>query len=92
MPWVGFVYLMAHMLYSHLYRELYPQPGVFDITAAQMVMVMKVGGVENMNGIVTNRAPSTSLQHSAGLSMMGACLYRFVLVPGPFQGVSDNKE
>jgi hypothetical protein len=42
MPWVGFVYLMGHMLYSHLYRELYPVPGVVDVTGAQMVLVMKV--------------------------------------------------
>ncbi|KAI5820052.1 MBOAT, membrane-bound O-acyltransferase family-domain-containing protein [Pyronema omphalodes] len=42
MPWVGFVYLMGHMLYSHMYRELYPNPGVVDVTGAQMVMVMKL--------------------------------------------------
>ncbi|KAF8245090.1 MBOAT-domain-containing protein [Wilcoxina mikolae CBS 423.85] len=42
MPWVGFVYLMGHMLYSHLYRELYPVPGVVDVTGAQMVLVMKL--------------------------------------------------
>ena len=43
MPWVAFVYLMGHMLYSHLYRELYPVPGIVDVTGAQMVLVMKVG-------------------------------------------------
>ena len=42
MPWIGFVFLMGHMLVSHLYRELYPQPGVVDVTGAQMVLVMKV--------------------------------------------------
>jgi lysophospholipid acyltransferase len=42
MPWIGFVYLMVHMLYSHAYRELFPQPGVVDVTGAQMVLVMKV--------------------------------------------------
>ncbi|KAI5803186.1 MBOAT, membrane-bound O-acyltransferase family-domain-containing protein [Geopyxis carbonaria] len=42
MPWIGFVYLMGHMLYSHLYRELYPAPGVVDVTGAQMVLVMKL--------------------------------------------------
>lgn len=43
MPWAAFVYLMGHMLYSHLYRELYPVPGIVDVTGAQMVLVMKVG-------------------------------------------------
>ena len=43
MPWVGFAYLMGHMLCSHLYRELYSVPGIVDVTGAQMVLVMKVG-------------------------------------------------
>jgi lysophospholipid acyltransferase len=43
MPWVGFVFLMGHMLHSHIYRELYPVPGIVDVTGAQMVLVMKVG-------------------------------------------------
>ncbi|KAL7266198.1 Lysophospholipid acyltransferase, partial [Rhizina undulata] len=42
MPWIGFVYLLSHMLYSHIYRELYPRPGVVDVTGAQMVLVMKL--------------------------------------------------
>lgn len=42
MPWVSFVFLMGHMLVSHIYRELYSQPGVVDVTGAQMVLVMKV--------------------------------------------------
>ena len=43
MPWIGFVFLMGHMLWSHVYRELYSIPGVVDVTGAQMVLVMKVG-------------------------------------------------
>lgn len=43
MPWVVFAALMGHMLYLHAYRELFPRPGVVDITGAQMVLVMKVG-------------------------------------------------
>lgn len=43
MPWVIFATLMGHMLYLHAYRELFPRPGVVDITGAQMVLVMKVG-------------------------------------------------
>lgn len=43
MPWVAFAGLMGHMLYLHAYRELFPKPGVVDITGAQMVLVMKVG-------------------------------------------------
>lgn len=43
MPWASFVFLMGHMLVSHIYRELYSQPGVVDVTGAQMVLVMKVG-------------------------------------------------
>lgn len=42
MPWIGFVFLMGHMLWSHVYRELYSVPGVVDVTGAQMVLVMKV--------------------------------------------------
>jgi lysophospholipid acyltransferase len=42
MPWIGFVFLMGHMLWSHVYRELYSVPGVVDVTGAQMVLVIKV--------------------------------------------------
>ena len=42
MPWIGFAYIMGHMLYSHTHKALYPTPGVLDITGSQMVMVMKV--------------------------------------------------
>ncbi|RPB25675.1 MBOAT-domain-containing protein [Terfezia boudieri ATCC MYA-4762] len=42
MPWVAFAALMTHMLYLHAYRELFPRPGVVDITGAQMVLVMKL--------------------------------------------------
>lgn len=45
MPWISFVFLMGHMLVSHIHRELYPQPGVVDVTGAQMVLVMKVCGI-----------------------------------------------
>ena len=51
MPWVAFVYLMGHMLYSHLYRELYPIPGIVDVTGAQMVLVMKVGDHPSLEGL-----------------------------------------
>lgn len=50
MPWVSFVFLMGHMLVSHIYRELYPNPGVVDVTGAQMVLVMKVCGFVGYNG------------------------------------------
>lgn len=43
MPWISFLFLMGHMLWSHLDRELHPEPGVVDATGAQMVLVMKVG-------------------------------------------------
>lgn len=42
MPWIGFVFLMGHMLWNHIYRELHPVPGVVDVTGAQMVLLMKV--------------------------------------------------
>jgi lysophospholipid acyltransferase len=42
MPWIGFVFCMGHMLWSHLYRELFPVAGVVDVTGAQMVLVMKL--------------------------------------------------
>ncbi|KZF21287.1 putative MBOAT family protein [Xylona heveae TC161] len=41
MPWIGFVFVMAHMSINHIYR-LYEEPGSWDISGAQMVMVMKL--------------------------------------------------
>ncbi|KAF2272275.1 MBOAT family protein-like protein [Westerdykella ornata] len=42
MPWVGFVFLMAHMSINHIYRQLLDDDSVVDITGAQMVMIMKL--------------------------------------------------
>ncbi|KAF5854615.1 hypothetical protein GGP41_007471 [Bipolaris sorokiniana] len=42
MPWIGFVFLMGHMSVNHIYRQAVNNPSVFDITGAQMVMVMKL--------------------------------------------------
>jgi len=42
MPWVGFVFLMGHMSINHIYRQVVNDPSVFDITGAQMVLVMKL--------------------------------------------------
>ncbi|EOA89241.1 uncharacterized protein SETTUDRAFT_37763 [Exserohilum turcica Et28A] len=42
MPWIGFVFLMGHMSVNHIYRQAVNDPAVFDITGAQMVMVMKL--------------------------------------------------
>lgn len=58
MPWIGFVFLMGHMLWSHIDRELHPQLGVVDATGAQMVLVMKVG---------------SSGRGSGGRGLMGWC-------------------
>ena len=44
MPWIGFVFLMGHMSINQLYRQIAATPGVVDVTAAQMVMVMKLTG------------------------------------------------
>ena len=44
MPWMGFVFLMGHMSVSHIYRQAANDPGMMDITGAQMVMVMKLTG------------------------------------------------
>ena len=52
MPWVSFAALMAHMLYLHAYRELFPRPGVVDITGAQMVLVMKVCSINGLYGLL----------------------------------------
>ncbi|KAI9847849.1 MAG: lysophospholipid acyltransferase [Sclerophora amabilis] len=43
MPWIAFVFLMGHMSISHVYR-LANVPEAFDITGAQMVLVMKLTG------------------------------------------------
>ncbi len=32
MPWIGFVLLMSHMSYNHVYRQLANSPSVVDIT------------------------------------------------------------
>ncbi|KAJ6198313.1 membrane-bound O-acyltransferase domain-containing protein 5 [Bipolaris maydis] len=42
MPWIGFVFLMGHMSVNHIYRQAVNDASVFDITGAQMVMVMKL--------------------------------------------------
>jgi lysophospholipid acyltransferase len=42
MPWIGFVFLMGHLSINQLNRQFVGDPGVVDITGAQMVMVMKL--------------------------------------------------
>ncbi|KAF2157939.1 putative membrane protein [Myriangium duriaei CBS 260.36] len=42
MPWVNFVFLMGYMSVSHIYRQIVSDPGLVDITGAQMVLVMKL--------------------------------------------------
>lgn len=42
MPWVGFVFLMGHLSMNQLARQFANDPGVVDITGAQMVLVMKL--------------------------------------------------
>ncbi|KAF2854267.1 MBOAT family protein-like protein [Plenodomus tracheiphilus IPT5] len=42
MPWIGFVFLMGHMSVNHIYRQAVNDPSRFDITGAQMVLVMKL--------------------------------------------------
>ncbi|KAL8661917.1 MAG: hypothetical protein Q9202_005200 [Teloschistes flavicans] len=44
MPWLGFVFLMAHMSVNHMYRQFADAPDKVDITGAQMVLVMKLTG------------------------------------------------
>lgn len=42
MPWIGFIFLMGHMSVNQLARQFVNDPGVVDITGAQMVLVMKL--------------------------------------------------
>lgn len=42
MPWIGFVFLMGHLSFNHIERQIRAEPGTVDITGAQMVMVMKL--------------------------------------------------
>lgn len=42
MPWLGFIFLMGHLSFSHLSRQLINSPSTVDITGAQMVLVMKL--------------------------------------------------
>ncbi|TVY91481.1 Lysophospholipid acyltransferase, partial [Lachnellula willkommii] len=42
MPWIGFVFCMGHLSVNQLTRQFANNPGVLDITGAQMVLVMKL--------------------------------------------------
>lgn len=42
MPWIGFVFLMGHLAISHIQRQILGEPGIVDVTGAQMVLVMKL--------------------------------------------------
>lgn len=42
MPWIAFVFLMGHLSVNQLARQFANDPGVVDITGAQMVLVMKL--------------------------------------------------
>lgn len=42
MPWMAFVFLMGHMAVNQLARQFANNPAAFDITSAQMVLVMKL--------------------------------------------------
>jgi lysophospholipid acyltransferase len=42
MPWIAFTALMGHMSAAHIYRQSVNDPGVIDISGAQMVLVMKL--------------------------------------------------
>ncbi|KAG8630711.1 hypothetical protein KVT40_002330 [Elsinoe batatas] len=42
MPWIGFIFHMGFMSVSHIYRQIVSDPGLVDITGAQMVLVMKL--------------------------------------------------
>ncbi|TVY49908.1 Lysophospholipid acyltransferase [Lachnellula occidentalis] len=42
MPWIGFVFCMGHLSVKQLTRQFANNPGVLDITGAQMVLVMKL--------------------------------------------------
>ncbi|KAH8821716.1 MBOAT family protein-like protein [Xylogone sp. PMI_703] len=42
MPWIGFIFLMGHLSINQLTRQFLNDPGVIDITGAQMVLVMKL--------------------------------------------------
>ncbi|ROT40163.1 membrane-bound O-acyltransferase domain-containing protein [Sodiomyces alkalinus F11] len=42
MPWIGFLFVMAHLSVNQIYRQLAGDPGIVDVTGAQMVLVMKL--------------------------------------------------
>ncbi|KAL5604665.1 hypothetical protein BROUX41_001984 [Berkeleyomyces rouxiae] len=42
MPWIGFAFLMGHLSYSHILRQIANEPTAVDVTGAQMVLVMKL--------------------------------------------------
>ncbi|KAI9653843.1 MAG: lysophospholipid acyltransferase [Bathelium mastoideum] len=42
MPWLAFVFLMGHMSVNHIRRQIVADPGLIDITGAQMVNIMKL--------------------------------------------------
>ncbi|KAL2754737.1 hypothetical protein ACRALDRAFT_1093581 [Sodiomyces alcalophilus JCM 7366] len=42
MPWIGFMFVMAHLSVNHIYRQIAGDPATVDVTGAQMVLVMKL--------------------------------------------------
>ncbi|KAI1002456.1 Lysophospholipid acyltransferase [Podosphaera aphanis] len=42
MPWIVFVFVMAHLSISHLARQFVDDPGVVDISGAQMILAIKL--------------------------------------------------
>lgn len=42
MPWIVFVFVMGHLSINHLARQLVNDPGIVDVTGAQMILTIKL--------------------------------------------------
>lgn len=62
MPWIGFVFLMGHLSVNQLARQFVNDPGVVDITGAQMVLVMKLSAF--CWNVADGREPEEKLSES----------------------------
>lgn len=92
MPWINFLFLMAHLAYSHIRAQFFNEydDTIIDITGAQMVLVMKLSAFGwNVHDGKQSVQPSeyTKMRaiknHPTLLSYMGYVYFYPSLLTGP---------
>ncbi|KAI5952416.1 ale1 [Candida jiufengensis] len=99
MPWINFLFLMAHMFYSHVHLQFFAEydPRVIDITGAQMILVMKLSAFgwsiydgkqpkESLNDYDKSRA---IYKHPNLLPFIGYVFFYSSLLTGPAFDYAD---